>query len=60
MDLCAAAIYRLTGESLRADRERDVGWWLDTRGKQHWRLVPMPPSSMAEGVPGPRDLGNGN
>jgi hypothetical protein len=42
MDLCAAAIYRLTGESLRADRERDVGWWLDTRGKRHWRLVPIP------------------
>lgn len=40
MDLCAAAVFRLTGEPLRADRERDVAWWLDQKKVQPWHLVP--------------------
>jgi hypothetical protein len=42
MDLCAAAIFRLTGETLRADRERDVGWWFAKGPNQPWHLVPKP------------------
>lgn len=42
MDLCAAAIFRLTGEPLRADRERDVGWWFDSRRSPPWQMVPRP------------------
>ena len=42
MDLCAAAVFRLTGERLRPDSERDVGWWFDKRWKQPWHLVPLP------------------
>jgi hypothetical protein len=42
MDLCAGAVYRLTGKPYRADRERDVGWWFDARWRQPWHLVPQP------------------
>jgi hypothetical protein len=42
MDQCAAAVFRLTGQPLRADRERDVGWWFDKRKTQPWPLVPPP------------------
>ena len=42
MDQCAAAVFRLTGEPLRADRERHVAWWLDKSKTQPWSLVPPP------------------
>jgi len=42
MDQCAAAIFRLTSEPYRADREHDVGWWFDARGGRPWQLVPQP------------------
>lgn len=41
MDQCAAAVFRLTGATLRADRERAVGWWFHT-SRSSWRLVPPP------------------
>jgi hypothetical protein len=43
MDQCAAVVFRLTGEPLRPDRERDVAWWFDKRWTgQPWSLVPPP------------------
>ena len=41
MDQLAAAVFRLTGEPIRPDRERDVGWWFKT-GQKPWHLVPAP------------------
>jgi hypothetical protein len=52
MDLCAAAIFRLTGESLRPDRERDVGWWFDSRRRQPWNLVKPPLARWLRGFDG--------
>jgi hypothetical protein len=42
MDQCAAAVFRLTGEPLRADREHSVTWWFKKGQKQPWSLVPTP------------------
>jgi hypothetical protein len=42
MDQCAAAVFRLTGEPYRADREHTVGWWFKKGQKQPWPLVPTP------------------
>jgi hypothetical protein len=42
MDQCAAAVFRLSGGSLRADRERDVGWWTHRAAPPTWRSVPSP------------------
>lgn len=42
MDQCAGAIFRLSGEQLRPDREQDVGWWLNKRSNPPWERVNPP------------------
>lgn len=41
MDLCAAVVYRFTGQQPPVNRERDVGWWFDG-SKRPWEKVPAP------------------
>ncbi len=54
MDQCAAAIFRLTGEPYRADREHSVGWWFDPGRHQPWALVPAPLAEWLRGFDGSR------
>jgi hypothetical protein len=38
MDLCAAAVFRLTRQSIKGRIEKDVNWWLEPR-QRPWNLV---------------------
>jgi hypothetical protein len=40
MDQLAAAVFRLTGQPLSADREHSVAWWF-YKGHKPWQLVPL-------------------
>jgi hypothetical protein len=52
MDQCAAAVFRLTGEPYRANREPTVGWWFDQRANPPWHLVPTPLTKWLQGFDG--------
>jgi hypothetical protein len=42
MDLCASAVYRLAGGTLRPNFEFDVGQWFDRRANPPWAKTPAP------------------